>query len=100
MSDDRKFEVEYLVKSSPSVLFNFFCTPDGLAIWFADNVNIKDNVYSFVWEGAEQNAILEKRVDGNLLRFRWEEDEPGTYFEFRFDSTITCHSIFIHLVEI
>ena len=96
MSDDRKFELEYLVKSTPSVLFNFFCTPDGLAIWFADNVNIKDDLYSFVWDGAEQDALLIKRIDGDLLRFRWD-DEDEDYFEFRFelDDLTSSTSLFV-----
>jgi len=42
-----KFELEYIIKSSPAILFNYLSTPDGLSQWFADNVNIKDNKFYF-----------------------------------------------------
>ncbi len=75
-----KFELEYAINSSPKVLFNRLSTPSGLSEWFADNVNVRNEVYSFFWDGSEQKAVLLSKKDKKQIRFKWEEDEEEEYF--------------------
>ena len=35
-----KLELEYSVRSSPHILFQYISNPSGLQSWFADNVEI------------------------------------------------------------
>ena len=79
-----KFELEFLVKSSPNILYNRLATPSGLSEWFAVNVNIKDDHFFFIWDDAEEEAILLDKKAGESIKFQWTEDE-GTdcFFEFR-----------------
>lgn len=79
-----KFELEYLVRTSVKVLYPRLSTPAGLSDWFADNVDMKGDIYTFFWEGSEQSAkVLFKRRD-KAIRFRWLEDEgEEVYFEFK-----------------
>ena len=81
------YTVEYLVKTSPAVLFNYLKTPSGLSERFADNVNInKDGIYSFFWDGAEEEAKMISTKRNDHVRFQWLEDEEDgldTYFEFK-----------------
>lgn len=79
-----KFELEYLVNTSVRVLYPRLATPSGLSDWFADNVDIRGDIYTFYWEGSEQSAkLLFKRRDKSI-RFRWLEDEDlDVYFEFK-----------------
>ncbi|MBL7897956.1 MAG: SRPBCC domain-containing protein, partial [Crocinitomicaceae bacterium] len=58
MSEKVKFEMEFEVNSSTSVLFNMISTPSGLSEWFADDVNIKDDLFTFIWDGAVQQAKM------------------------------------------
>ena len=44
MSTKIKFEIEFPIHATPHMLYQYFGTPSGLSEWFADNVNIKDNV--------------------------------------------------------
>jgi uncharacterized protein YndB with AHSA1/START domain len=82
----RKFELEYAINSSPKVLFNRLSTPGGLAEWFADDVNLRGGVYTFIWEKSEQQAEVVQRKDNKYIRFRWiEEEDKDSYFEFRLD---------------
>lgn len=84
MSDKLKYEMEFEVKSSTSVLFNMISTPSGLSEWFADDVNIKDNVFSFFWDGASEDARLITKKKGESVKFQWSEDEEDglkTFFE-------------------
>jgi uncharacterized protein YndB with AHSA1/START domain len=78
-----KIEIEYLFNCSPKILFNRLSTPIGLAEWFADEVIVDDNIFTFVWEGIEEKAELIAIKELNFVRFKWLEAEEDTYFEFR-----------------
>lgn len=79
-----KYELEYTLNTSPSILYNRLSTPEGLSEWFADNVNLRKGKYTFIWEGTEQDADVIQKKTNKLIRFHWEEDdETDTFFEFR-----------------
>lgn len=88
MSDTQKikFELEFPVKCSKSLLFQYLSTPNGLSEWFCDDVNNKGDNFTFIWGDTEQKAkMIGKRTD-QFVRFRWEEDEEEgnkCYFEFK-----------------
>jgi len=79
-----KFELEYIINTSPSILFARLSSPSGLSEWFADDVNLKGKVYTFVWEGSEQQAEQVLRKENKMVRYHWlDDDDDKTYFEFR-----------------
>lgn len=85
MSEKVKYEMEFEVNSSTAVLFNMISTPSGLSEWFADDVNIKDDLFTFIWDGSVQQAKIIGRKKGESVKFQWIDDiEDGlkTYFEF------------------
>ncbi|MET3732220.1 START-like domain-containing protein [Moheibacter stercoris] len=75
-----KFQAEFVIKASPSLLYNYISNPSGLSEWFADNVNSRGEKYSFIWDGDEQSAFLMKSKQDTYVRFQWEEDEDTKYF--------------------
>ena len=82
LMDKTKFEIEYIINTSPTILFNCLSTPSGLSEWFADDVNIKDDRYTFFWDGSEETAILKTIRKGDSIKFQWEDDEgDDCYFE-------------------
>ncbi len=78
-----KFELEYSINSSPKILFTRLSTPGGLSEWFADDINIQGNIYTFIWEGTEQQAELLNKKDNQLVRFKWLDEDEDSYFEFK-----------------
>ena len=79
-----KIQLEYVINSSPKVLYDHVSSPSGLSKWFADDVNVNGNEYTFIWEGEEQKATVTGRKIGSYIRFKWEEDkDENYYFEFR-----------------
>lgn len=79
-----KFEMEFQVRSSIKILFNFICSPSGLSEWFSDNVNIQNDVFIFQWEGSEEEARLIAIKEFELVRFKWlHSDDDDTYFELK-----------------
>ncbi len=79
-----KIEIEYDFNSSPRVLYNRLSTAAGLTEWFADDVKVKENIYTFVWDGIEEQAELVSKKDLSFVRFKWIESEnEEAYFEFK-----------------
>ena len=84
--DKIKFELEFPLRASPKMLFPFLSTPSGLSEWFCDDVNSRTELFTFFWDGSEEQARLLKKQSDKIVRFRWlNDDEDGldTYFEFR-----------------
>ncbi len=75
-----KFQSEFVINASPSLLYNYISSPSGLSEWFADNVNSRGEKYTFIWEGDEQSAFLIKSKQDTYVRFQWEDDEDTKYF--------------------
>ena len=80
-----KFELEYTLNSSPKVLFSRLSTPEGLCEWFADDVNVEGDLFSFYWDNTCMKARLSALKENKLVRFEWadKEEEEANYFEFR-----------------
>lgn len=86
MSDKKKYEIEFPLRTSTKVLYTMISTPSGLSEWFCDNVNLKEDTYTFIWDGSEEVARLLTKKNGEFIKFRWDEDEEDgltTYFEMR-----------------
>jgi uncharacterized protein YndB with AHSA1/START domain len=80
-----KFELEYTLNSSPKVLFSRLSTPEGLCEWFADNVTVDGDLFSFYWDKSVSKARLSALKENKLVRFEWtdREGEESNYFEFK-----------------
>ena len=81
MSEKKKFNLEYEIKSSPRILYTFLNEPNGLTQWFADDVSIRDSIYTFTWDDEQQTAKLIAIKENKLVRFRWIDDDPQYFFE-------------------
>ena len=83
MSEKVKFDIEFPIHSSPSFLFQYLSTPDGLGEWFADNVNSRSDVFTFIWDDSEEQAKRISHKTNERIRYKWLEEDDDTYFEFR-----------------
>ena len=78
-----KYSLEFPINSSVSILYKRLSTASGLAEWFADDVIVKNKIFTFFWEGSEQEAKLLKLKTDHFTRFKWEDnDTKEDYFEF------------------
>ena len=83
MGDKVKYEIEFVIQSSPQMLYQYISTPSGLSEWFADNVNSRGEFFAFIWDGTEEVAKLLKKKSDEFSKFSWEESEDDTFFEMR-----------------
>jgi len=84
MSDKVKFEIEFPIQASPHMLYQYFSQASSLDEWFADNVNSRGELYTFIWGDSEEQAKLIKYETEEFMRYQWLEDEgDDVYFEFK-----------------
>ena len=104
MSEDRKkrrdmervsFNMEFIFRASPAILYKFLTTPSCLIRWFCDAVEIQDDVFIFNWQGYEEEAELIDDIEEERLRFRWlDAENESEYFEYRiYKSDVTGETI-------
>jgi uncharacterized protein YndB with AHSA1/START domain len=79
-----KFSLEFEIKSSTKILFNYLSNASSLEEWFADKVTIREGDYVFHWEGSEQRAQIVAKKDNQMIRYKWVTDEKKdeTFFQF------------------
>ena len=75
-----KYEIEIPIHASPSMLFQYLTTPSGLAEWYADNVNSRGELFTFIWDGSEEQAKLLSKKKDSSVRYQWLEDEGEDYY--------------------
>ena len=96
MSKKQLFTLEFPVRCSPSILYEFLRTPAGLQEWFADKVDERDNVFSFSWNGTVDKAELMESEQEKFVRYHWSHAPKEEYFEFRIEkSEVTNLTILI-----
>ena len=84
MSDRIKFEMEFPIKVSQKLLFQYISTPSGLSEWFADNVNSRGEIFIFIWNDSEESAKLIRKINNEKIQFQWlDDEETDHYFELR-----------------
>lgn len=87
MSKKQLFTLEYPVRCSPTILYDFLSTSNGLQEWFADKVDDKDGVFVFNWNGTIEKAEVVEKEFEKYIRFHWLDKGKDEYFEFRIEKT-------------
>ena len=85
MSGKTKLQLEYIINCSPKVLFNRLSSAAGLTEWFAYDVRVKGNFFTFVWGDTSQVAEKKNHRENKSVRYEWigdDVDKEESYFEF------------------
>lgn len=94
MSKKIKYTVEYPVRCSPAILYEFLSTSSGLQEWFADKVEDSNDMFTFSWSGAAEDAEVVAREENKMIRFHWVDSPSEEYFEFNIEkSEVTNQTI-------
>ncbi len=87
MEEKTKFEIEFPIHASPQLLYQYISTPSGLSEWFADNVNSRGELFTFIWDDSEERAKLLSKKNGERVKFKWldngDDEKSSYYFEIR-----------------
>jgi uncharacterized protein YndB with AHSA1/START domain len=96
-----KYEPEYTLNCSPKVLFSRLSTPEGLAEWFADDVSVDGDIFTFHWKKSESKARITALKENKFVRFEWldDPDEESNYFEFRINIEEISASLALIIID-
>ncbi len=98
--EKKKTLIEFDMKSAPvSLLWTYISTANGLKQWFADDVKIDHKQYTFSWKGSQQEAHLVGMRTGAYIKLRWEEDNPGVFFEMRITVNELTDSTMLSIID-
>src|SRR5690606_31263134 len=78
-----QYIIEFPIRCSPNILFEFLSTANGLQEWFADKVDERDNQFQFTWNGTTDEAEKLEELENEFVKYRWDYYGPNEYFEFR-----------------
>ena len=93
---NQPYQVEFSIRSSPSILFKFLATPSGLSQWFADDVQAKDDHFVFSWNDFGEEAQLVEIEENEKVKFLWTNNDNEEYFSFEISkSEVTGDTILI-----
>lgn len=102
MAEKTKFELEFLLKTSGKVLENMLFTPAGLSEWFADDVNIKDDVLTFIWDGSSEDARILTKRPTDKIKWQWINDEEegiDSFCEIRFEIDPMTKAVILNVTD-
>jgi hypothetical protein len=97
-----KYELEFILNSSPRILEKMFSSADGLGEWFADDVTVKDDIYTFKWDGSSEQARLINHKVQSRIRFKWltdEEEELDSYFEIGYNIDPITNQVALNITD-
>lgn len=90
------YTIEFTVRSSPAILYEFLSTSSGLQEWFADKVQQREGIFSFSWNGSEEKAKVLDSLQDEFIRFRWLDSPENEYFEFKIQkSEVTSETVLL-----
>lgn len=100
MTIRKKIELEFPINASPHMLFQYFSMASSLDEWFADNVNSRGEIYTFIWGDSEEKARVLKYDTNEYMRFQWMKDQ-GTdyYFEFRIQMDELTNDVSLMIID-
>jgi hypothetical protein len=93
------YTLEFPIRCSPPILFEFISTPVGLQEWFADEVNQRENQFSFSWNGSVDHAELLEEFENEYVRFRWDYYRENEFFEFRIEQSPVTNETILKITD-
>jgi hypothetical protein len=94
------FRLEYVFdNASLAALWSSISTPVGLSSWFADDVIVDGEIYTFMWNKSGQNAELLQMRLNKSVRFKWEEEDDKTFFELKLSQNELTNDIVLTISD-
>jgi len=88
------YSMEFPIRCSPTILYEFLSTPVGLQEWFADKVDQRDHKFFFSWNGSVESADVLEHIESEFIRYRWDYQGKDEFFEFSIEqSPVTSETI-------
>ena len=90
--------MEYIFRCSGKFLYRYISNPSDLQEWFADDVRINKDMFTFKWGESESKARLTEKKLNSYVRFEWEE-QPGEFTEMRLKEDQMTGDLAMEVIE-
>lgn len=93
------YSVEFPIRCSPTILYEFLSTPVGLQEWFADKVDQRDHTFYFTWNGSTDSAQVLEHIDNEFIRYRWDYYGKDEFFEFSIEQSQVTNETILRITD-
>lgn len=93
------YTLEYPIRCSPTILYEFLSTPVGLQEWFADKVDQRDTHFYFSWNGSVDTAEMVEQFENSYVRYRWDYMDEDEFFEFRVEQSPVTNETILRITD-
>lgn len=93
------YTLEYPIRCSPAILFEFLSTPVGLQEWFADKVDQREQTFYFSWNGATDTADIMEEVENEFIRYKWDYYDNNEFFEFGIEQSPVTNETILKITD-
>ena len=93
------YSVEFPIRCSPAILYEFLSTPVGLQEWFADKVDQRDTQFYFTWNGSTDTAHMVEHVDNEFIRYKWDHMAKDEFFEFSIEQSPVTNETILRITD-
>ena len=93
------YSLEFPIRCSPTILYEFLSTPVGLQEWFADKVDQRENTYTFTWNGNTDTALILEHLDNEFIRYRWDYQNKDEFFEFSIEQSPVTNETILRVTD-
>lgn len=93
------YSVEFPIRCSPAILYEFLSTPVGLQEWFADKVDQRDSKFFFSWNGSTDTANVLEHVENEFIRYQWDHYPKDEFFEFSIEQSPVTNETILRITD-
>ena len=93
------YSLEFPIRCSPTILYEFLSTPVGLQEWFADKVDQRENKLQFNWNGNVDSAEILEHLENEFIRYRWDYQAKDEFFEFSIEQSPVTNETILRVTD-
>ncbi len=79
----KQYTLEYIIRSSPAILFEFVTDPSKLAQWFSDTCDGNESSIVFGWSGSREQADILEFIEDEYVKYYWTDNKNKEFFSFK-----------------
>jgi hypothetical protein len=91
-----QYSIEYGFKAKAELLYSYISIPYNLSVWFADKVDVENEVFHFYWKDSVESAKIFKQAFKKKVVFHWVDRKGEEYLTFQIDTDeLTINTVLV-----
>lgn len=94
----QKQQLEFILNCSPKLLYRFITNPSDLALWFANDVTVNNDVFTFKWDDEEQQATITEKKPLDYIIYSWK-DRKDEFLQFAIKQDALTNTVSLEVTD-